>query len=145
MYGYPRRAGYRNEWGSEFNQMIDVFNSSFHDDDKIYYTIEHPYTEKTIFPFPFTLNGIWSWWQFLFDFEPNGIQFGTKSKGRLSPQPYLIRFQRKWKYSFLSARMLDCTLTNILGLMCKNYCLAFDIICLLRVSEVNEAPISSHI
>ena len=31
---------------------------------------EHPikYTEKTIFPFPFTLNGIWSWWQFSFQF-----------------------------------------------------------------------------
>ena len=26
------------------------------------------YTEKTIFPFPFTLNGIWSWWQFSFRF-----------------------------------------------------------------------------
>ena len=25
-------------------------------------------TEKTIFPFPFTLNGIWSWWQFSFRF-----------------------------------------------------------------------------
>ena len=24
------------------------------------------YTEKTIFLFPFTLNGIWSWWQFPF-------------------------------------------------------------------------------
>ena len=26
------------------------------------------YTEKTIFPFPFPLNGIWSWWQFSFRF-----------------------------------------------------------------------------
>ena len=29
------------------------------------------YTEKTMFPFPFTLNGIWSWWRF-------SIQFWTK-------------------------------------------------------------------
>ena len=26
------------------------------------------HTEKTMFPFPFTLNGIWSWWQFSFRF-----------------------------------------------------------------------------
>ena len=25
-------------------------------------------TEKTIFPFPFKFNGIWSWWQFFFRF-----------------------------------------------------------------------------
>ena len=37
---------------------------------------------------------------FPFDFEPNGISFSSKSKGKLSPQPYPIRFERK--YSFLS-------------------------------------------
>ena len=26
------------------------------------------HTDKIIFPFPFTLNGIWSWWQFSFRF-----------------------------------------------------------------------------
>ena len=26
------------------------------------------YTDKTSIPFPFTLNGIWSWWQFSFQF-----------------------------------------------------------------------------
>ena len=26
------------------------------------------YSEKTMFPFPFKLNGIWSWWQFSFLF-----------------------------------------------------------------------------
>ena len=26
------------------------------------------YTEKTLFPIPFTLNGIWSWWQFSYQF-----------------------------------------------------------------------------
>ena len=36
------------------------------------------------------------------DFKPNGIQFGSKSKEKQSPQPYHIRFERKWKYSFLS-------------------------------------------
>ena len=48
------------------------------------------YTEKTIFPFPFILNGIWSWWQFSFNFEPNGFQFGLKLKGKLSPRSYPI-------------------------------------------------------
>ena len=39
------------------------------------------YTEKTIFPFPFKFNGIWSWWQFSFRFsEPNGIPFVFKIK-----------------------------------------------------------------
>ena len=39
---------------------------------------------------------------FPFNLEPNGIKFGSKLKGKLSPQPYLIRFERKLKYSFLS-------------------------------------------
>ena len=34
------------------------------------------------------------------DFEPNGIPFGSKSKGKLSPRSYPIQFERK--YSFLS-------------------------------------------
>ena len=34
------------------------------------------YTEKTIIPFPFTVNGIWSWWQFLKQME---IPFGSKT------------------------------------------------------------------
>ena len=37
------------------------------------------------------------------DFEPNGNQFGSKSKGKLSPRSYPIQCERKWKYSFLSA------------------------------------------
>ena len=37
---------------------------------------------------------------FLFDFESNGIPFSLKSKRKRSPQPYAIRFERK--YSFLS-------------------------------------------
>ena len=39
---------------------------------------------------------------FPFDFEPNGIQFRSKSKGKLSPRSYPIQYERKWKYSFLS-------------------------------------------
>ena len=42
---------------------------------------------------------------FSFNFEPNGILFGSKSKGRLSPRSYPIQFERKWKYSFLSVRL----------------------------------------
>jgi len=38
---------------------------------------------------------------FPFDVEPNGIPFGSKSKGKLSPRSYPIQFE--WKYSFLSA------------------------------------------
>ena len=39
---------------------------------------------------------------FPFDFEPNGIPFGSKSKGKLLPRSYAIQCERKWKYSFLS-------------------------------------------
>ena len=38
-----------------------------------------------------------------FDFKPKGNPFGSKSKGKLSPRSYPIQFERKWKYSFLSA------------------------------------------
>ena len=37
-----------------------------------------------------------------FDFEPNGIPFCSKSKGKLSPRSYPIQCERKWKHSFLS-------------------------------------------
>ena len=63
------------------------------------------YTENTIFPFPFKLNGIWSWWRFSFRFsEPNRILFGSKSEGKLSKWSYPIQFERKWIYSFLSVQ-----------------------------------------
>ena len=39
---------------------------------------------------------------FPFDFEPNGIPFGSKSYGKLSPRSYPIQFERKWNISFLS-------------------------------------------
>ena len=39
---------------------------------------------------------------FRFDFEPNGVPFGSKSKGKLSPRSYPIQCERKLKYSFLS-------------------------------------------
>ena len=40
------------------------------------------YTEKTIFPIPFTLNGIWSWWQFSLQFltKWNSIWFKIERK-----------------------------------------------------------------
>ena len=41
-------------------------------------------TGKTPIRFPFKLNGIWLWW-------------------KLSPRSYHIQFERKWKYSFISA------------------------------------------
>ena len=39
---------------------------------------------------------------FPFDFQPNGISFGSKSKGKLSPRSYPIQCERKCKYNFLS-------------------------------------------
>ena len=44
---------------------------------------------------------------FPFYSEPNGIQFGSKSKGKLSPRPYPIQFERKCNTSFLSAERND--------------------------------------
>ena len=41
--------------------------------------------------------------RFLFDFEPNEIPFGSKSKGKPSPRSYSIRFKRYWKYISQSA------------------------------------------
>ena len=40
------------------------------------------------------------------NFEPNGIPFGSKSKGKLSPRSYSIQCERKRKYSFLSVKRL---------------------------------------
>ena len=37
---------------------------------------------------------------FPFDFEPNGIPFGSKSKGTLPPRIYPSRFVRKLKSKF---------------------------------------------
>ena len=37
--------------------------------------------------------------------EPNGISFGSKSKGKLSPRSYPIQCERNWKYSFLSVSL----------------------------------------
>ena len=41
---------------------------------------------------------------FPFDFEPKGIQFGSKSKGKLSTRSYPIQCERKWKHSFISEK-----------------------------------------
>ena len=41
---------------------------------------------------------------FPFDFEPNGIPFGSKSKGKLSLRSYPIQCERKLKYSFVSVQ-----------------------------------------
>ena len=44
---------------------------------------------------------------FPFDFEPNGISFDSKSKGKLSSRSYPIQYERKWKYSFPIAYWKD--------------------------------------
>ena len=56
---------------------------------------------------------------FSFDFEPNGFSFGSKSKGKLSPRPYPIQFERKWNTSFLSVmaqlRAVACDAASLLA------------------------------
>ena len=50
------------------------------------------------------------------DFKPNGIPFGSKSKGKLSPRSYPIQFERNWNTSFLSApasRTADAKMSNL--------------------------------
>ena len=42
---------------------------------------------------------------FPFYFEPNGIPFGSKSKGKLLPCSCPIQCERKWNTSFLSVRV----------------------------------------
>ena len=44
---------------------------------------------------------------FPFVFEPNGNQFGSKTKGKLSPRSYPIQSERKRKYNSLSVRTLE--------------------------------------
>ena len=39
---------------------------------------------------------------FSFNFEPNGIPFGSKSNGKLSPRSYPIQVERNWEYSCVS-------------------------------------------
>ena len=50
---------------------------------------------------------------FPFDFEPNGISFGSKSKGKLSPRSYPIQCERKWKYSFVSVIVMRQALKRL--------------------------------
>ena len=45
-------------------------------------------------------------YSFPFGFEPNGIPFGSKSEGKLSPRSYPIQFEMKWEYSFLRAKQI---------------------------------------
>ena len=48
---------------------------------------------------------------FSFDFEPNGVPFGSKSKGKLLLRSYPIQFERKCKSSFLSVGLvLKCSI-----------------------------------
>ena len=47
---------------------------------------------------------------FPFGFEPNGIPFRSKFKGKLSPRSNPIQCERKWKYSFLSVRQKGLSL-----------------------------------
>ena len=50
---------------------------------------------------------------FLIDFEPNGIPFGSKSKGKFSQRSYAIECERKWKYSFLSGVSMGLIMSHL--------------------------------
>ena len=58
---------------------------------------------------------------FPFNFEPNGIPFGSKSKCKLLARSYPIEFERKWKFSFLSVSLIRIVfpLLNILTKLLK--------------------------
>ena len=43
---------------------------------------------------------------FPFDFQPNGIPFSSKLKGKLSPRSYPIQCETKWKNGFLSVPLV---------------------------------------
>ena len=42
-----------------------------------------------------------------FDFKLNAFPFGSKVKGKLSPQSYFIKLEKKWKSIFLSILILS--------------------------------------
>ena len=44
---------------------------------------------------------------FPFDFELNGIPFGSKSNGKLSPRSYPIQCEKNWKCSFFSVSFMS--------------------------------------
>ena len=62
---------------------------------------------------------------FPFDFETNGVPFGSKAKGKLSPWSYPIQCEWKWKYSSLRVvfpvRIIKGT-TAEYKLACWNFC-----------------------
>ena len=49
---------------------------------------------------------------FPFNFDPNGIPFVPKLKGKLSLRSYPIQFERKWNTSFLSVVKSACAKTR---------------------------------
>ena len=54
-------------------------------------TSEH-YAEKTCVPFPFKLNGIWSWWRVSFRFWKKWYYIWLKLKGNVSPRLYHLKW-----------------------------------------------------
>ena len=69
----------------------------------------HFYIEKTIFPFPFTLNGIWSWWQFSFRFF-NQMEFHSVQNRKESDRytfDYCSNSSLSIKSFFLRKRFLS--------------------------------------
>ena len=100
-------------------------------------TLEFPRKWKIIFPFPFKLNRIWSWWEFSFRFsDPNDISFGSKyrngipfnnkiSKILFLPQKYLvISLVKHGEYFYVISdvkknQQMDAR-RNIFGILCES-------------------------
>ena len=51
--------------------------------------------------FPYLIISIWNKYSFPFGFEPNGIPFGSESKGKLSLRSYSFQFKRSQKSIYL--------------------------------------------
>ena len=56
---------------------------------------------------------------FPFDFEPHGIPFGSKSKGKLSRRSYPIQFEKKGQHSFLSVKAGNFNLQSVIAPNCR--------------------------
>ena len=59
-------------------------------------------TDKTMSPFPFTLNGMWSWWQISFRFWTKWHSIWFKIERKTITTIISIQCERKRKHSFVS-------------------------------------------
>ena len=114
--------------------MLSIF-SNFSEQSskfKMYNIYEDVTLKKLYFHFLSNWMGYDRGDSFPFDFEPNGILFGSKSKGNLSPGPYPIQYERNWEYSFLSVvklllRQQRRVLSFSMAVWGSNYCIGINL------------------